>query len=241
MTEKGLVMEKYLILTGGHVDSGFLKELTERERFDRIICADRGLLAADRLGLAADYLVGDFDSLPEEVLETYRHKIESGELRAVLREYNPVKDATDTEIALTLALEQGAGEIIIAGGTGTRLDHVLGNLSLLAKALKQGVKACLLDEYNKIYLIDRETRIRKEEQYGKFVSLIPYMGMVPGVKLDGFAYELAGTDFDMGNALGISNEITAEEGRIRFDGGILIVVEARDKKRTTETEGETER
>ena len=45
--------------------------------------------------------MGDFDSLPGEILERYRQE---GEIP--IRTYNPVKDATDTKIALDKALEE---------------------------------------------------------------------------------------------------------------------------------------
>lgn len=67
-----------------------------------------------------DYIVGDFDSLPGEILERYRQE---GEIP--IRTYNPVKDATDTKIALDKALEEGSTEIWILGATGTRIDHVV--------------------------------------------------------------------------------------------------------------------
>ncbi len=42
-----------------------------------------------------------------------------------------MKDLTDTEIAMNLAIELGAERIFILGGTGTRLDHVVANIKLL--------------------------------------------------------------------------------------------------------------
>ena len=46
-----------------------------------------------------DYIVGDFDSVPRKLVEYYRE-----ELDVPVREFNPVKDASDTEIALRLCL-----------------------------------------------------------------------------------------------------------------------------------------
>ena len=42
-----------------------------------------------------DYIVGDFDSAPDDVVTYYRE-----ETNVPIREFNPVKDASDTEIAL---------------------------------------------------------------------------------------------------------------------------------------------
>ena len=42
-----------------------------------------------------------------------------------IRRFNPVKDTTDTAIAMEQAAKMGAGEICFFGATGTRLDHTL--------------------------------------------------------------------------------------------------------------------
>ena len=41
------------------------------------------------------------------------------------------KDDTDTGLAIQKAIETGADEILMIGGTGTRLDHVMGNFGQL--------------------------------------------------------------------------------------------------------------
>ncbi len=51
------------------------------------------------------------------------------------------KDDTDTGLAMQKAIETGADEILLVGGTGTRLDHVLGNIGQLFYAHSKGVKA----------------------------------------------------------------------------------------------------
>ena len=60
-----------------------------------------------------DYIVGDFDSTPEEIVSYYRN-----ETRVPIRKFNPVKDASDTEIALRLCLELGRKHVLILGATG---------------------------------------------------------------------------------------------------------------------------
>ena len=46
-----------------------------------------------------------------------------------IREFKPEKDASDTEIGLRLALELGCDDIILLGATGTRVDHLWGNVT----------------------------------------------------------------------------------------------------------------
>ena len=56
-------MNSALILTA-HVDNPEQISI-DFSRFDTVICADGGLLVADRLGLTPDILIGDFDSVEQ--------------------------------------------------------------------------------------------------------------------------------------------------------------------------------
>ena len=115
-----------LIISGGNISSDFALDFMEKQNIDYIIAADRGLAFARRYGIRPDLIVGDFDSVSREIIEGYRR-----EGKVPIRTYNPVKDDTDTQIALEKALEAGSSRIWILGGTGTRLDHVLGNICIL--------------------------------------------------------------------------------------------------------------
>ena len=86
----------------------------------------------------------------------------------------------------------------------------------------------LLDEHNRVRMIDGPIQIAKKEQYGKYVSLIPYSLQVEHLTLEGFVYPLS--DFCLKGfcSLGVSNEITEEIAKITFEDGILIVIESRD-------------
>ena len=68
-------MNKVLILTGGYVDIQWAKECLADKKFDFCLAADRGLMYADRLGLDIDFLLGDYDSVDERVLERYKKRL----------------------------------------------------------------------------------------------------------------------------------------------------------------------
>ncbi|MCD8241152.1 MAG: thiamine diphosphokinase, partial [Lachnospiraceae bacterium] len=137
---------------------------------------------------------------------------------------------TDTEIAVRLALELGSTDIIILGATGTRLDHVLGNIHTLYLPFEKGVPCRILDEYNRIRLISGSISLGREEQYGDFFSLIPFTEQVNGVTLRGVKYPLSEHSFTVhGSASrGVSNEITEDIARITIGDGIMILIESRD-------------
>jgi len=54
------------------------------------------------------------------------------------------KDMTDTELAVNTAIDRGYKNIVIIGGTGTRLDHTLSNIFLLKLMLDRGVKGRII-------------------------------------------------------------------------------------------------
>ncbi len=214
-----------MIVSGGNIERDFALAFCRKHTFDRIIGVDNGLKFFYENGIAPTHIVGDFDTAKPELLEYYRSL--SG---VEIRTFNPVKDSTDTQIAIELALELGSSSIVILGGTGSRLDHVLGNLHSMMLAKREGAECMLLDSHNRIRIISENTVVRREEQYGSYVSLIPLTTVVEGVDLIGFRYPLNNHTFTVFESagLGVSNEITAEEGEIHLRSGVFLLIESRD-------------
>ena len=77
-------------------------------------------------------------------------------------------------------------------------------------------------------LIHNRTLLKKAQQYGRYISLIPLTTQVKGVTLTGFKYPLYHATLDSFHSIGISNEIEAEEAVVDFTDGILILVESAD-------------
>lgn len=218
---------KILIVSGGHISIPFVKTYLQKEDFDYIIAADHGLEAADELGLPIDCILGDFDSVSKELINKYKNK-EKEEGSLIIRKYNPKKDYTDTQIAIETALTLKPDEIVIIGGSGTRLDHTIANIHNLLIPLKNNIRCSLVDNYNKLYLINEPTEIYKNKSFGNYISLIPLTKQVKNVSLKGFKYPLDKVDMYLGDSVGVSNEITEEKASILFDDGILIIIETRD-------------
>lgn len=214
---------KILIISGGSISDEFAKEWIGQHQPDFTIVADSGMEFVRRASLVPDMIIGDFDSVRKDTLDFFK------EYQGIIwKELNPVKDDTDTEFAIRQAISLGAKEITVLGATGTRLDHVLGNVALLGIGLQEQVAIQLVDANNRIRMIDKSLKVSREGQFGNYVSLLPYSGEVKGVTLKGFKYPLE--NFTMGSfsSLGISNEIVEEEAEILFEEGILLVIEARD-------------
>lgn len=220
-----------VIISGGRIERDFAMSFLENETFEQFIAVDNGLRFCYDNQIKPTWIVGDFDTAAPELVEYYQTQTD-----IPIRRFNPVKDSTDSQIAIELALELGSSEITLLGGTGTRMDHVLGNIQSLMLAKKKGVSCVILDEYNRIQLIDGETRLKKSEQYGKYVSLLPLTTEVTGVDLTGFKFNLTGHTFtSTGSAgLGVSNEIIEDTAEIRVKSGIFVLIESRDLPKRSE-------
>ena len=214
---------KFLIVSGGSLNKEFVTKVVGQGRYDRILAADSGMNALYAAAVTPDIIIGDLDSADKKILAFFQQNKEID-----FCTLNPEKDDTDTEFAIRESIRRGADSITIIGGTGTRLDHVLGNISLLGIGLEEGVRMELLDAHNRICMIDHSVTLKKKEQYGNYLSLIPYNGNVTGVTLKGLKYPLH--DYTMGgfNSLGISNEIVDDEASIELTSGQLLVIESRD-------------
>jgi thiamine pyrophosphokinase len=225
------------IITGGRVDIDWLRSiwpscLQENEE-NCVIAADKGLLYAKEAGIPVDKILGDFDSLPDGILEDYeKQDIE-------IRCFPPEKDYTDTHLAIMWAMEEGADKVSLIGGMGSRFDHSFANVGLLSILLSHGIFGEIIDPNNRIFMMDKEHTgtcvLKKRKKQGKeqnrqeeYISLIPYTEKVTGIKLTGFQYPLKNETLTIGISRGISNMLREEEGTIQMEDGILMVICARD-------------
>lgn len=216
-------MKTCLLITGGRLDITFAGDYCRKHSFDKLIAVDSGLKAVKELGLVPDMVVGDFDSVDPVILEEFKR------IPYIIWDvHDPEKNETDTELALRKAAASGCTRVVILGATGGRFDHMLANVFLLYTCLQRGMDACIVDRQNKIYLIEEEHHFTKKEQWGKYISFLPLLGMIKGICLEGFSYPLTDYDLDVGSSRCICNELNGEEGTIRFREGIAICVESKD-------------
>lgn len=210
-----------LIISGGDINIENIKKYIID--YENIIAVDKGLEALYRLKIFPNYVVGDFDSINQEILKFYE-----GNSNVIFQKLNPEKDNTDTDMALKLAINLKSSKIAILGALGKRMDHALANIHILKDALDAKIPCYILDNNNKIYLIDEDFTIYKDKAFGKYVSLIPLTSTVEGLTLTGFKYSLQDYLLTIGISLGVSNEIIDDVAKIQLKKGILIVIESKD-------------
>ena len=86
----------------------------------------------------------------------------------------------------------------------------------------------MVDSHNRIRMINHSLKILKREQFGTYVSLIPYTQEVTGITLTGFRYLLTDDTLTLGISRGVSNEIVEEVAEITLQTGCLFVIESKD-------------
>ncbi|WP_040211653.1 thiamine diphosphokinase [Clostridium polynesiense] len=210
---------KILIIGGGKLPEKetLIKEYGES---DYVICADKGGEYLFNAGLNPTILIGDLDSISQEALTAFKQN------EVKIEKFPAEKDYTDTELCVYKALEQNPDEIIMLGCTGSRVDHLLGNLGLLKLCLDRNVKAVIKDENNEIFLIDKPLFLKGEQ--GKLISLQAYSSEVSNINLKGVKYPLKGYNLKPWSPFTVSNVINDSEVEITFTEGILMVILPKD-------------
>ena len=207
------------IITGGTIHPDFITEHPTGD--DIVIAADSGYENAKAIGCEPSQLIGDFDSFPGgEPEKTVPRSVE------ILR-VPAEKDATDTQLAVSLALEKGAEEIVLIGGLSGRLDHTLSNLAILENLAGSGIHASMTDGQSRARFIRSTSYLIARSQY-RYLSLIAVDETVKGVSLEGCKYPLKNAKLSRGFQYAVSNELTGNCALISVKKGGIFIIESRD-------------
>lgn len=205
-------MRACIFLNGQISDYDLIKQKVKN--YDLIICCDGGANHMYKLGLVPNYIVGDLDSINEEVLEYYKKK------NVEFRKFNKEKDETDMQLATILAKKIGAKSIDFFSSLGGRIDHTLANINFLYYVKSLGIQTKIISEYEEIFILVNEY---KEFDFGigQVVSVIPIENSK--VTLKGFKYPLDNYEMKFYLPLGVSNEVSEEKNSINVDGSVLLI------------------
>ena len=190
---------------------------------DWIIAADGGARHAVACGRRPDVVIGDLDSLSEEM----RTELEGQGTRFI--RHPAAKNETDLELALLHVATNGVNEVLVLSALGGRLDQTIANIQLLARPELRLLRVQIVDGDERACLVQDEATITGEE--GDRISLIPIGGDAQGVRTSGLAWQLNGEALRFGEGRGISNEMIARQVHVKLSCGQLLCVHSRDSGR----------
>lgn len=193
---------------------------------DLIVAADGGTHHCLELGLTPDVIIGDFDSLEEEILA----RLEQQGVEII--RHPAQKDHNDLELALRLVLERGFDEALVMAALGSRWDQTLANVLLPATARLEPLRIHVVDGPQEILLLRAGDQLRVEGEGGDTLSLIPLGGDAQGITTQGLEYPLNGGTLKFGSSRGISNVMLSSNASIRLKKGLLLCVVIHQNTRT---------
>jgi thiamine pyrophosphokinase len=182
-----------------------------------IIAADGGVELTRALGRPADLLVGDLDSTSHQMLAAAR----SAGTRVEVHDRD--KYRTDLAIALDAALAHAPARVLVLGGHGGRLDHLLANALLLC-APRYAPLDLVAQAGPAIATVVRDVA-ELHGSPGDTVSLLPVHGAAHGVRTRGLRWALDDETLAPGSSRGVSNELIASPAAVRVTEGTVLAVQ----------------
>ncbi|WFB35910.1 thiamine diphosphokinase [Kiritimatiellota bacterium B12222] len=198
-------MKAILVLNGAPPAFDRIRELAKDAP---VFAADGGAAVCFQAGVRPEWVAGDFDSQELSLLP------DSWELKRF-----PEQDRTDFQKVLG-ALPEDITELVILGGLGRRLDHMLTNL-LIAMEIPAEMKLDFEGEGCLLTRVTSRVGFHAELPVGSSLSLLP-LSKVEGVSTQGLKWNLDHCDMGPGLQLGQSNEVEGEVN-IALQKGCLFV------------------
>lgn len=199
-----------LILGGGEIKD-YAAVAAQIDGNTLVLCADSGFSHCEGLGVRADVIVGDMDSI-------------SGMPEGVeILEYPAEKDYTDSTLAIRAAVDRGCNSIVMAGMLGGRCDHGMANLQNLAWCAGNGIDAKITDGETEIFAVCGGA-IKIEARPGSYFSVFSLTTVCEGVTVLGGKYPLDSYDLRFDDPRAVSNEFAAESAEISVRNGTAAVI-----------------
>lgn len=205
-------MKKCLVLANGKAPKKSDVKYFQNCGYTTLICADGGANSAYKLGLAPDYIVGDFDSIEKKALSYYNKK---SQIKKISRQND-----TDVEKALKLAIQKKFDEVILLGATGDRIDHLFCNIGIILK-FNSKIDVSIFHEksFMKVYSEDVELKTEVNET-------ISLYGIDNKTKITskGLKYPLKNITLPFGQKESTSNVANGDKVNLKIKGGKVLVV-----------------
>ncbi|MDO9557025.1 MAG: thiamine diphosphokinase [Coriobacteriia bacterium] len=188
---------------------------------DMVIAADAAAEWCIAAGVVPDVAVGDFDSASPGALERLKQQ------RVNVVCFPAEKDASDLDLAIVIAREAGATELVFSACTSGRLDHTLAALGgVIAGAdLHPVIREPHLSAWT--LSSDVEKRLDLVLPIHTTVSIFA-LGDALGVTLEGFRYPLVDATLHSLSSHGLSNITMSDKVTVTVASGTLLVIASLD-------------
>lgn len=203
------------IIVGAGRFSGLIKEISRET--DYVIAADGGFLYLEELGIVPDLVIGDLDSLSEQLSEEEINRIENKIILPVM------KDETDLFAAVKKGIEVGCRVFHIYGAMGGRIDHTIANIQILHYIAEQNKQGFIYDKEAMLSTICN-TGISFPKEATGGLSVFSLDNSAKGVTIKGMKYLLDHVEVTNTFPIGISNEFIGEQATISVEQGTLLLV-----------------
>lgn len=210
-------MKVCIILNGEIKDYKYIKNIIDKNNYDYIICSDGGANHTYKMDIVPDYIIGDLDSVEDNILKYYKSK------HVQFEKFPAKKDETDTELSILLANKLNGKRIDLIGALGGRIDHTIANINLLYYIKNKGIAPRIISEREEIYIaIDEEIIIYGN--IGDTISIIPIKGDAKGITLENLEYTLNNYDMEFSRPLGVSNVMKKNSCNIKINEGSILII-----------------
>ena len=204
------------ILVGGRLTD--TPTLAALPRPNLIIAADGGARHAALLGVEIDLWVGDFDSS------------EGLRVNAPREQHPAAKDSTDFELAVSVARQHGATELVILGAFGGRFDHAFALALGACRLTGEGLKVSLHSGDEAGYPLLPKAPVGLALQTGQIFSVLAASAL-RGLTLRGARWPLTGADVPLGSGLTLSNEAAGGVLEAELAGGVALLTVLEEMRR----------
>jgi thiamine pyrophosphokinase len=204
-----------IFLNGSPDSSDLLRRVAELA--DLIVAADGGARYALEAGVVPDLVVGDMDSLGEDLAR------EVVKLGGFLERHPVRKDKMDGQLAVLAARERGATAADLLCAVGGTLGALFAVPQILLAAERIGLRSTVVADRGRIFVIEAGSRTVQGDPQDS-VSIFPLSGPATGVTLESMEYPLENASLEPGDTLGFHNELIGRKASVSVEEGALLVV-----------------
>ena len=208
-------MRAAIFLNGSPDSSDLLRRVAGLA--DLIVAADGGARYALEAGVVPDLVVGDMDSLGEDLALVVER------LGGSLERHPERKDKMDGQLAVLAARERGATAADLLCAVGGGLGALFAVPQILLAAERIGLRSTVVADRGRIFVIEAGSRTVQGDPQDS-VSIFPLSGPATGVTLESMEYPLENASLEPGDTLGFHNELIGRKASVSVEEGALLVV-----------------